>query len=331
MPDYQCEILSDNKENKELKAYLDDAPNSTIFHRPEFLSYHDTDKFKSYSEFSFCHAIFRDEKNKITAFIPGATYLNESGIKIYKTPFFSSYGGLVYGNELKFTDIEKILDLFTDTLLRENVREIKFTQTADCYSGEDKRNNYISFILKSRGFDLSDIEMILIKPAEADFEKSFHNTIQRQVRQAFKNDLEFKAGYGGDRDSYDLLAKSQERLGGRPTHTFEELELISRKFPESVVRFGTFHKDKLIAGITGFICNRNVLNTFYIYDNEYSRDLKGMQFTYYNVLKWANETGLSYIDFGPSTFGLKPHYSLISYKEKYGSIPMLRQTFIKEL
>lgn len=328
MAEFKVEILKENTEGEELKYFLNKSDNCTIFHRPKFLAYHDKKKFSSIKEFSFHHFIFRDEKKNITAFIPGAVYKSEEGKKIFKSPFYSSYGGIVFDNQLKFEDLEKILDLFIEDLKAKKTDEICFTQTADCYCGDQSdSNNYVNYILKLKKFELTNLEMILVKKTDDDILNSFHNTIQRQIKQALKNGLEFRAEEKVTAESYKLLEKSQTRLGGKPTHSFEELKVIRDSFPENIVTFSTLHNDKIIAGIIGFLGNQNTLNTFYIFDNEDQRELKGMQFTYYNVLNWAKERGINYVDFGPATFGLKPHYSLINYKEKYGSIPMLRNTY----
>jgi len=329
MAEFKVEILKENTEDMELESFLSKSQNCTIFHRPVFLAYHDKAKFNSMKEFSFRHFVFRNEKSNITAFIPGAEYLSGENKRTYKTPFYSSYGGIVYDNQLKFDDFEKIIDLFLDNLRADNFNEIFFTQTADCYCGDQsEKNNYISYILKLKGFDLTNIEMILVKNTEGDFTGNFHSTIQRQIKQALKNDLVFKAEKEIPCESYKLLEKSQTRLGGKPTHSFEELKIIQDLFPENIITFSTLHKGKVISGIIGLLGNQNTLNTFYIYDDEEQRELKGMQFTYYNVLNWAKDRNIKYVDFGPATFGLKPHYSLINYKEKYGSIPMLRNTYI---
>ncbi len=328
MADYKIEILNQNKEDKELELFLRGADNCTIFHRPAFLAYHDKCKFTGFKDFEFQHFVFRNDINKITAFIPGTSYISEENKRIYKTPFYSSYGGIVYDTQFKFGDFEKIIDLFIEFLKSENTNEIYFTQTADCYCGEkSEKNNYISYLLKLKGFELTNIDMILVKKTGDDIINSFHNTIQRQIKQAMKNELEFRAENKISEEIYSLLVKSQIRLGGNPTHSIEELKLICDTFPENIITFSALHKGRITAGIIGFLGNSNTLNTFYIFDDEDQRDIKGMQFVYYNVLNWANEKKIKYVDFGPATFGLTPHYSLINYKEKYGSIPMLRNTY----
>ena len=328
MAEISFEILKENSESDELKAFLDKTENCTIFHKPSFLGYHDKNKFNVLSGFTFYHFLFRDEKSNIIAFIPGAVHLTAEGKKIFKTPFYSSYGGMVYDETLKFDEFEKIIEIFLSGLQKENIKEIIFTQTADCYCGsKSDMNNYISYILKLKGFELANIEMIMVKQTEGDTAVNFHGTIQRQIKQAIKNELQFKAENMFSSKSYELLEKSQKRLGGKPTHSLDELMLLFNLFKDKLIAFSTLKDDMLIAGMIGFVCNKNVLNTFYIFDDEEKRELKGMQFTYYNVLQWAKERSFSYVDFGPATFGLIPHYSLINYKEKFGSVPMLRNTF----
>jgi len=332
MAEYNLEILNENTETQELKLFLEKTVNCTIFHRPLFLSYHEDIKFAHLIKFKFCHIIFRDQKNKIKAFIPGAIYEEEEGKLIYKTPFFSSHGGIVYDETFHYEDFEEIIVLLIDHLREHEVKIFYFSQTSDSYCGENKeKNNYIKYILTSKGFNISNVELLMIKNNSEDFNKNFHSTITRQINQAIKNDLESSVENGIDQESYDLLIKSQTRLGGKPTHSFEELEKVIELFPDNVFTFKTINGGKLIAGITAIKCNDNVLNTFYIYDDEAKRELKGMQLTYYNVFKYANDNGYRFTDLGPGTFGLEPHRSLITYKEKYGIFPDQRTTYIMEL
>lgn len=330
MADFTIEILNENNEPDDLKIFLQSCGNCTIFHRPLFLSYHDQNKFSELKNFSIFHLIFRDRKNKIKAFLPGAFYEDEDNRKIYKTPFYSSYGGIVFDEELQFEDLENITVQFLDCVKSHEACILSFSQTADSYCGKIReKNNYLKYILKVKGFEISNMDLLMIKKSSDDFSNNFHSTIKRQINQAIKNGLEFNTEPGVDQLSYELLNKSQTRLGGKPTHTYEELEKISRLFPGSVITFKTTSGGELIAGITAIRCNREVMNTFYIYDDEEKRELKGMQFTYYNVFKYANENGYKFTDLGPATFGLKPHTSLISYKEKYGIFPDLRITYTK--
>jgi len=328
MAEYFLEIQNDNTESEELKFFLENTTNSTIFHRPLFLSYHNESKFAELKNFKFCHLIFRDKNKIIKAFIPGAVYEEEDSRLIYKTPFYSSHGGIVYDEHFYFEDFEKIILMMIDHLREYEVKTFYFSQTSDSYCGKSKeKNNYIKYILSSKGFKISNIELLMIKKNSEDFNKNFHNTITRQINQAIKNKPEYSIENGIDQESYDLLIKSQNRLGGKPTHSIAELKKIKELFPENIYTFKTKRENKLIAGITAIKCNNNVLNTFYIYDDESERELKGMQFTYYNVFKYAYENGFECTDLGPATFGLEPHRSLISYKVKYGILPDLRTTY----
>lgn len=330
MAEFTFEILNENAESDELKIFLESCGNCTIFHRPLFLSYHDQNKFSKLKNFRIFHLIFRDRKNKIKAFLPGAFYDDEDNRKLYKTPFYSSYGGIVFDDELQYIELENITGQFIECVKSNEACMLSFSQTADSYCGKFKeKNNYLKYILKVKGFEISSIDMLMVKRNSDDFNENFHNTITRQINQALKNKLEFKTEPGVDPRSYELLVKSQTRLGGKLTHSYEELEKISRQFPDSVFTFKTISGGELVAGITALKCNNEVLNTFYIYDDEDKRDLKGMQFTYFNVFKFANENGFKFTDLGPATFGLEPHTSLITYKEKYGIFPDLRITYTK--
>jgi len=157
-----------------------------------------------------------------------------------------------------------------------------------------------------------------------------HATIRRQIAQAEKTGIRCQLE-DLKPESYNLMLESQTRLGGHPTHTYAELEKILSLFPGCILSFSTRAADKLLAGIIAIKANSKVLNAFYIFDNTLSREMKGMQATYWHVMLWAAENGFEYVDFGPATFGLRPHVSLIRYKEKFGALPYIRRTYVKDM
>jgi hypothetical protein len=326
----KIEILKQNDTSSELFDFLQKSVNAGLFHYPSFLNYHSPDKFPL-PNFQPYHFLFTEDK-KITGFIPGTLISNKEGKTIYKTPFASSYGGLVFIEKLHFQDFEEIFNLFINHL--SNIADIiEYAPVCNFYaSPSENKLNYHHFLLLKNDFSIIKAEMVLAvkKSDDNPIEKRFDKKIQTELRQAFRNDLKLEITFKVEEDVYELLIKSQERLGGKPTHSFRDLQKLCGMFPGKIMTFKAISSGRTIAAIICFSINNRVLNTFYIFDDIQFRNLKPNHFNYYHVLKFAFENGYEFVDFGPSTFGFEPNYPLIFFKEKYDADPFLRVTYQKK-
>ena len=324
------DILIDNnwREDSRLQNFIvNESDNGTLFHRPLFLQYHSQDKFADTDPI----VISFYKKEKLVASISGAVqYTN--GEKRFHSPFASSYGGLVYHKQLSFREIEEV---YTDLLdyLHKEYSQIKISSTPPFQSLTGK-SQYIDHILLQNGFTITNSDIILVHElgsAEKLNERIHRKTYTELKQPLYKNKLRLELINGVDIASYELLLQAQERLQSQPTHSFEELQRIESLIPGTVQTFKAFSNDTLVAGIIVFRLNSSVLSTFYVFDSPDGRALKANHYTYYCVLNHASENNYKYLDFGSSSFGWRPNYPLISFKEKFDAKPFLRNTFEKGL
>ncbi len=313
-------------ENDSLRNLIvNESDNGTLFHRPLFLQYHAADKFPDIKPI----VISFTKKGKLVACISGAIrYSNDE--KIFTSPFASSYGGLVYHRHLTFKEIEDIyLELF-DYLHRE-FSQIRIGSSPHFQSATGK-SHYVDHILLNNGFTIANSDIILVHELgeEEKLGARIHKKTMTELKQPLhKTKLRLEVIDGIDIASYELLSQAQERLLSQPTHSFAELETIERLIPGTVKTFKTYLEDTLIAGIIVFKVSDSILTTFYVYDNPDGRNYKANHFSYYSVLQYAFNNQFKYLDFGPSSFGWRPNYPLISFKEKFDGRPFLRHTFEK--
>jgi hypothetical protein len=330
MKEMIIEILYDNVETTELKHFFASSVGYTIFHDPLFLGYHSKDKFAGYKEFMSFSLIFKMDDN-VVAFLPGASYIDEEENRIFKSPFYSSFGGFVVSPKIDFQLSEKIVDAAISFFQEHQYKKIFIGLTPSCYFGDAYFTlNYFNFILLSKGFMVSGSDLLLVRPLSADNFSDLDYSIKKQLRQAEKNQLTFKDATI-DEKVYGLLVSNRKKFDATPTHTLDELSLINKLMPDTIKVFKTMHGEKMVAAAIIFKANEEVVNTFYLFDDEQYRDLRAMQYTYYKVIEWAAQNNFKFIDFGPSTFGFTPHHNLIHYKEKFGGKPFLRNTFSKTL
>lgn len=316
------------EENEGIRNLIvNESDNGTVFHRPLFLQYHAKDKFPGIQPIMISFT----RKGKLVACISGAVQ-HSDGEKKFMSPFASSYGGLVFNRELTFKEIEEI---YTDLLayLHKEFSQIRISPTP-LFQSLTGKSYYVDHILLNNGFKITNSDIVLVH--ELDNEEKLvsriHKKTMTELKQPlYKNKLGLEVIDGIDQPSYELLSKAQERLESKPTHSFADLETIEKLLPGTVNTFKTYIDSTLIAGIITFKVNESILNTFYVYDTPDGRNLKANHFSYYSVLKYAFANGYKYVDFGPSSFGWRPNYPLISFKEKFDARPFLRNTFEKSV
>ena len=307
---------------------MNESDNGTIYHLPEFLSYHAESFFNQKQKI---HLKFY-KKGILLGAIMGVVYTDND--KCYFTsPIGASYGGFVVRKCIQFIDCEHIIDSFLEYLKHKLINEVKLTQSIPLHS-EQLKSTYLDFILMSKGFKNSKSDLLLahkISLKEELISRFEKKTITELKQPLSKNNLQLEILNGTDIETFQLLLDSQNRLNSKPTHSFDDLNKIEHLLPNTINTLKIFNKKDLVAAIIVFHINKKVLNTFYIMDNYKSRDLKANHFSYYNVIKWAKEKGYDYLDFGPSSFGYTPNYPLIKFKEKFDTLPFIRNTITKNI
>lgn len=320
------EFITNHHVGGEVLDFIQKSSNGGMFHSPVFLSYHGDSKFGA-PDHEVCHLVIRSEEG-ILGFMPGMKVARDGRV-IYRSPFGSSYGGLVHSAGLVFTEMESLIDAIC-AALREKFDEVQVIPPADIYTAPDPAlAAYQHFLWMKNGYQVVSADMLLCAhhPGNAELEKTFHRKTQTELRQAMRNDLRLERDDRVREEDYAVLLSSQQRLGGTPTHTLPELDRIAGLMPGKLLVFRTLHGDIVVGGIVCFVVSDSVLNTFYIYDDVNWRQLKPNHFAYYQVLKFAFDSGFRFVDFGPGTTGFNPNHPLIFFKEKFGAKPHLRITY----
>lgn len=313
-------------ENSKIRDFiLQESDNGTLFHRPLFLQYHAENKFQDTMPIKICFY----KKGKLVAFITGAVQYS-NGEKKFISPFASSYGGLVFHNSLSFKEIEDVYVELLNYLEREYSHII--ISSSPSFQSQTGKSQYIDHILLNKGFKITKSDIILVH--EVGPEEKFplrldKKTLTELKQPLYKNKLRLEVIKGVDDESYQHLLSSQERLLSKPTHTHEELLRIEDLLPGTVQTFKAYSDNSFVAGIITFRLNNNIVSTFYVFDTPEGRSLKANHFTYYSVAKNAFENNFKFLDFGASSFGWRPNYHLICFKEKFDGKPFLRHIFEK--
>lgn len=316
-----CEVIRYKPEWKSRwDEFVRNSNNGTMFHLQRFLEYHPANRFQWH------HLIFLN-KGEIIGLLPAA----EMGSTL-ESPIGASYGSIVT-KDISFSLALELVDVFS-----EYCRSMKFERallTSPPFIYQETVSQNLDYALAYRGF-LFDKHYLshAIRVVDQGFLRSFQSTARRYVHK-YLREGSLQIELSDDYDSfYPIVVKNKQRHGVTPTHTLEELKRLRKLLPHNLFLFVVKRRGKPIAGSLVFACNTRVALCFYnmlLYEEEEHHPIHAVM---YEVVKWAVESGFSWVDTGVSQDThaenqMTPAMSLIDFKEKFGARGILRSTFYK--
>ena len=331
MAKIRMEILDSHCEAyNEIEELVDTADNGSLYHSPKFLSYHGPDKF-NLSSFAWRSYLFR-KGEKPVAFLPGMMVKQKDQTVSFKSPFGSSYGGLVY-KDLNFDELGDCLEQWWADLMTKRVEKVEITPIPSFYT-ENGNTESFEFELCRRGFQLQDSELVLTarlmsgqkfplnlftRSGKKNFAKSMKSGVTVECSNDFRSAVDL---------FYPILVENRKRFNARPTHSYSEILKLKELFPERIHLFLGTLKNRILCGSLVFSVTRDVINTFYIADTPEARDYRATNGLVGYIYVWSLDRGIKWVDFGPSSFGIEPHSTLIRFKETLGGTGRIKRHYV---
>lgn len=302
------------KDHKHWEDFVAHANNGTIFHTLQFLGYHPSDRFQNH------HLIVKDRSN-IIALFPTVedhkTIISHQG---------ASYGGFVLKENLGIHTTYLMVEHVVQYFKAKGYKKIILTQPPLIYYNNP--NQYIDFALMKNAFTYLKRDVTAVIPLDtADPLTTFHGDARRSTKKAIREGVRVMVS---DEFSqfYRILGHN---LGMRhnvtPTHSLDELTTLKKIFPDKVILFGAYIKEKLLGGIVIFITNPRVILAFYISHDDKYQNYRPVNLLLYEVIKWGRSQGFKYLDLGTFTLNMAPNWGLGRFKEKFAARGFLRDTY----
>ncbi len=302
------------KDHVHWEKFVAESNNGTIFHYLKFLGYHPADRFQSH------HLVIRDQGNLVGVFpavCDGQTIISHRG---------ASYGGLVLKSGLGVHDVYLAAEHLVHHIRDEGYKKIILTQPPLIYYAQP--DQYIDFALQKIGFHCRKREITAVIPLDAgDPLETFRADARRSTKKALREGVRVRIS--DDITGYYGILKNN--LGMRhnvtPTHSLAEIQKLKGLFPEDIILFAAYLKEKMLGGILVFAANARVLLAFYIsHDDEY-QSYRPVNLLFYEVIRWGRSKGFRYLDLGTFTINMEPNWGLARFKENSGARGYLRDTY----
>ena len=327
-------MLSIKKYNKSMREEWDlfviKSNNGTIFNTREFLNYHINRKFNDYS---LC---FYNNKDLICV-LPAA--IDKANKKIISHPG-ASYGGLIINIEVKFSIVNKIINLLTNYCKKNNVNSIFLINSPSIYWTYYDAS--LEYILEFNNFYSK--EVYISHATKLNQNKPIINYLDKRKRRYIKkfiNNDEFNIIEHSSfidrhgKDFYNILYLNKQKYAVKPTHSSDELMKLKNIFPKQIKLFISLKNNCVVGGAVLFITNNNTSLVFYNAVEESMRQSQLAAYQLYYCADVSEKQGMKFIDFGVSqepknSNPLTPKISLISFKEQFNSLGVWRRAYQKD-
>jgi len=312
------------------------AINGTFLQSRNFLNYHPVERFTDCS-LIVCRQV--DEK-QICAVIPACEYV-EDGKKVFHAHKGSTLGGLVI-SDTSFTiqGVADLVDLLDSWLLENRFGHAILKITPDILSL--KHSDLLQYILWNRGYrqyaelntyiDFSSYSTDLL----ANFKNNRVGDVKKGRKMGWDEFLTFKplVCESEINDFYDVLCENLLKFNTTPIHTKNEIFLLKRKLRDSLIFFGVYENNQLIAGAMLFFFEKTfTFHTQYLCARQDKREYSPMVFLYYKIIEFVQSAGANCLSLGTSNAhqGKVLNIGLAKSKEAYGGQFSLNLTFYKTL
>lgn len=304
--------------------FVEDSNNGTIFHRIDFLDYH-KDRFVSNE-----HHLIWIKGESIFAVMPFAIFDQEKQ-RVGKTPYGSSFGGIVVSKKFRLKHAVETYKSLSKYFYSLKLDRIEMTLIPSFYSSVINFN--FEYILSKEGYNISSRDVFNVVKLSGTYEDIWDGfdgrarTSIRKSKKKFDIFLDVKP-----EDFYPILIEDKHRHNNsKPTHTLEDLIYLKQKFPKRIFfDIAVLKNNGAKAGVCYFICNTNVIMTFYMAQETLALKEDGINVLLEYGFKRGKELNMKYLDFGGSTVGYEiQNIGVANFKESFGATSYLREKYCK--
>jgi hypothetical protein len=308
------------RDDPEWEGFLDGPTDGTLFHRPSFLGYHPPGRFRE-------HWLRAERKGRTIGIVPLAERETPGGLELV-TPYGGSFGGWATPPELTTSDHLALLDA-----LREHARDCGASALVVSSRPAPYRiyGDGPEFAMVARGGEVVAREVTHIAPlgeGETANRARIRGTSRRGARKAQRLGTTVRRGDPGDLPAFhEVLVEDRARLDSRPTHTAAELDDLWSRRPEDLLLLLAENGGELAGGILVFRATPHVALGFYTARASRPTAERCMNLLLERALSLCGERGQAWFDFGTSSIGGVLNPGLAEFKEGFGGLPFLRETW----
>ena len=282
--------------------FIDKSKNGTFLFQRDFLEYH-KDQFEDYS------ILFYKDNDMIAVF--PANKLNST---IYSHQGLT-YGGLIIGSNIKFSDVLEIFKLLLSHLHSNNYTSLTIKEIPEIYktlpSSEVK---YLLHIVNSKLIRRDVLSVVKIGKKSYSRDRTQGNNRGKKFKLNVKEVTNFD-----DFWNTILIPNLKSKHGVSPVHSLEEITRLNNLFPKKIRQFNVYLDDVIVAGATIFE-TKTTAHVQYISANKEKNKLGSLDYLFTYLIEEVFNSK-EYLDFGNSNEnnGKNINQGLLYWKEGFGA------------
>ena len=217
------EVIEYHKKlSAEWEEFVENSNNGTIFHLQKFFDYHPRSRFRHR------HLLIK-KGNRIRALFPAADQDSSEG-KVLASHPGASYGGLVFPPDMGVRESISAVKTLLDFSRKQGFTKIVFTQAPIVY--HKVLSNYVDFAVWTSGARYLRRELSAVIAAVRDPLTIFRPQARTAVRKSIKSGVTVRESQDYTKFYGMLKMNLKMRHNVTPTHSLDELILLTRLFPK---------------------------------------------------------------------------------------------------
>jgi hypothetical protein len=303
--------------------FVENSNEGTLFHRLDFLAYH-KNKFVE----NELHLMVL-KGTSLYAVLPLAIF-EQNGKKLAKSPYGASYGGLVFAEPLKYSEAKSIVQILKNFLKNEKVDELLLTPPIGIY--QKTYSETYTFAMLEQGFEAinNDITSIVLLNSKNIPVEVFTSRARNMAAKAIKSGVSIKENCPAG-VFWELMVQTFSKHGTNPTHTFDEFETLTERFPDKIYTDVAFIRNTPVAGMACFVLNQRAIMSFYLCSNPAFKHTQALSLLVYRGIIKAQAQGFNSFDFGTSSVNMQARENIFMFKEAFGAVGRFRTTYFAKL
>lgn len=314
-----------NKNKGVWNEFVDSSEPRMFQFRRNYMDYH-SDRFKD------CSAIIFNDQNEIEAIFP-ANLIKDGQKVLISSHSGLSFGGLLIGNvaNISAEDLENRLDLITNFYKQEIKAHSLSLKLLPSFYYRQEKEDWV-YILKKNGFNLNRVDITTV--VDLANPNKFSSRRVRGIKKALKAGVSCSQSNNWSAYWKILHKVLKDKHNVKPTHTIDEIIQLKTSFVNNINLFGAFNQDKeMIAGVVIYEYMQ-VSHAQYIASSDEGKMSGALDLLFnYLITLYRNKNEYRYFDFGVSSEsnGLVLNYGLKKFKEEFGGISKVHQSWLKVL
>ena len=270
----------------------------------------------------------QDSKSQL---ILGSIHFSEIEPRHFRSPYRGSYGGFELDAKVPLEAREEFISGVEHQLKTSGAKRLTIVTCPFAYDESLSAQNFN--LLFRKGFQIENHELNYSMAVDTiPFEEKIDYGNLKRLKKCRRENLEVRQLSASEvKQAYEVISENRTRRGFPITMSWDALNEMMNAISNSIVCFGVFQQEKMVASAICIPVNPKILYVFYWGEVSGMESLSPVTLLAERIYRYCLENKIELLDIGTSTVKGIPNYGLIRFKKNLGCTESLKLTYTKEL